>query len=134
MVHVKIILDKRREKTDGTYSINYRITDVKKVYTIYSGISVEEKFWDDAEKVIIKKHPNNQILNATINKKFYELQKAILQFDDKEFAFEVLKQMIDGKAKDSPKITFLQFSDKIIKEMMEVKRTGNAIVISNRCK
>ena len=40
MAHVKITLDMRREKADGTYNIFYRITHFKRFYTINSGFSI----------------------------------------------------------------------------------------------
>ena len=40
MAHVKITLDMRREKANGTYNIVYRITHFKRVYTINSGFSI----------------------------------------------------------------------------------------------
>jgi hypothetical protein len=79
MVQLKIVLDTRRKKSDGTYPIVYRLTDVKKVHVIPSKISVSEEQWDVETKSIKKIHPNAMALNTGLSKRFYEIQKALLQ-------------------------------------------------------
>lgn len=94
MIHLKIILDTRRKKSDGTYPIVYRVTDVKKVSVIASGVSILEELWNFEEFSIGRGHPNAPILNASLSKKYYELQKAIVRLEDEqEFSFEALKKL-----------------------------------------
>ena len=50
MVQIKILLDKRRLKSDGTYPVIFRITDFKKAHTIPTGISIEERLWDEGNR------------------------------------------------------------------------------------
>jgi hypothetical protein len=47
MANVKVLLDQRRAKSDGTFNIIFRITDCKKVCTINSGVSIDEKYWNE---------------------------------------------------------------------------------------
>jgi len=54
MVQLKIVLDKRRKKSDGTYPIIYRLTDVKKVYVLSSKLSILEEQWDTDSNAIGK--------------------------------------------------------------------------------
>ena len=46
MVQLNLLLDNRRAKSDGTYSIIFRIIQFKTVYTISSGISISKIHWD----------------------------------------------------------------------------------------
>lgn len=129
MVHIKIVLDTRRKKADGTFSVIYRITDVKKVYTISSGISIQESEWDEAKREVVKNHPNALTINTTLSKKYYLIQNGILKLEDSgRFSYEELKTQISGKPKIFTNTTFKVFSEIIIADMVSAKRIGNAIV------
>ena len=77
MVHVKIHLDTRRIKSDGTFNIIFRITQFKKVYTISSGISVGQKHWNSQKLEVAKTHPHSQQLNLRLSKQHFEIQRAV---------------------------------------------------------
>jgi integrase/recombinase XerD len=68
MANVKITLDTRRVKSDGTYNILYRITHQKKVYTINSGTAILEQNWDYEHSEIVKQHPNSKLINLKLLK------------------------------------------------------------------
>ena len=51
----------RRKKSDGTYVIVYRVTDVKKVFLITSGFSILEELWNFEESSFGRDHTNLQI-------------------------------------------------------------------------
>lgn len=57
MASLKLLLDTRRVKGDGTYNIIFRITHLRKVYTINSGISLEGKYWNEQTSEALKKTP-----------------------------------------------------------------------------
>ena len=84
MVQVKNVLDKRRQKSDGTYSIIFRITNIKKTYAITSGISIHESVWGEVRRQVYKTHPKSQTINATLSKKYYLIQKSIIKLEEKE--------------------------------------------------
>jgi hypothetical protein len=73
MVKVKTILDTRRGKAEGTYSILFRITNHKEVKYIPLGISVFENHWDNKTLLLNKYHPNANSLNASLSKRYYEI-------------------------------------------------------------
>ena len=52
MVQLNLLLDNRRAKSDGTYSIIFRIIQFKTVYTISSGISISKIHWDDKKRQV----------------------------------------------------------------------------------
>jgi site-specific recombinase XerD len=127
MVNLKALLDKRRQKSDGSFNIIFRITHNRKVYTLNSGFQTTELHWNDKRNEIDKSHPNAKILNLKITQQYFKIQQAILQLDD-EFSMEQLRFMIDDNPKKPLNTTFKTFSDKLISQMIEVNRTGNAIV------
>ena len=127
MANIKTLLDLRRAKSDGTFNIIFRITDCKKVYTINSGVSLTQQYWDEKKGQVGKRHPNGKPLNIKLSKHFFKIEQAVLSLDD-EFSIEKLKAMLSGKPQGEAPETFQVFADKIIKQMMEVNRVGNALV------
>ncbi|MBP6754850.1 MAG: site-specific integrase [Bacteroidia bacterium] len=127
MVNLKALLDTRRQKSDGSFNIIFRITHNRKVYTLNSGFQTTEIHWNDKRNEIDKSHPNANLLNIRISQQFFKIQQAILQLDD-DFSMEKLRFMIDDNPKKQLNTTFKTFSDKLISQMIEVNRTGNAIV------
>ncbi|MCH4552000.1 site-specific integrase [Aestuariibaculum lutulentum] len=126
MANVKTILDTRRAKSDGNYNIIYRITHFKKVYTINSGYSIPKLFWDAIKNEVSSDHPNAKLINIKLFEEHYKIQHALLMLDD-QFTIEKLKMMLDGKSSDKAVDTFEVFANKLIKQMLDAKRTGNAI-------
>ena len=125
MANIKTLLDLRRAKSDGTFNIIFRITDFKKVYTINSGVSLQQFFWNERKMEVDKSHPNSKLLNIKLSKHYFKIEQAILTLDD-EFSIEKLKAMLSGKPQVEAPETFKVFADKIIQQMMEANRIGNA--------
>lgn len=130
MVQLKIILDTRRMKSDGTYPIMFRITNRKQVNYISFGVAVLQNHWDEASRTVIKLHPNAQTINTSLSKKYYEIQKAIVDLEnEKEFSFDALKEKLATKNQVKLKpLTFIEFANKLISEQLTIKKTGNAMV------
>ena len=127
MANVKVLLDQRRAKSDGTFNIIFRITDCKKVCTINSGVSIDEKYWNEKKVLIDKSHPNSKLLNIKISKAFFKIEQCVLTLDE-EFSVATFKELVSGKPRKETKYTFEVFSNKLIHQMMEVNRVGNALV------
>ena len=128
MVQLKLILDTRRAKSDGSYPIIFRITQYKKIYTLPTGFSVQLNLWSIHNREVIQEHPNALRINTLLNKKYYEIQKALLSLGD-NFTIEELKALLNGKPKEVQEpATFKSFTDKLIKEMHQINKTGNALI------
>ena len=127
MANIKTLLDLRRAKSDGTFNIIFRIIDFKKVYTINSGVSLQQNYWDERKGQVAKEYPNAKLLNIKLSKHFFKIEQAVLSLDD-EFSIEKLKAMLSGKPQGEASETFQVFADKIIQQMMEANRVGNALV------
>ena len=127
MVQLNLLLDNRRAKSDGTYSIIFRIIQFKTVYTISSGISISKIHWDDKKRQVSQDYANASRINLQLTKKYVAIQSAILQLED-DFTIEGLKELLDKNHKPISQTTFKAFADELIAQMYSVKRTGNAIV------
>lgn len=127
MANIKTLLDLRRAKSDGTFNIIFRIIDFKKVYTINSGVSLQQHYWDERKGQVAKEYPNAKLLNIKLSKHFFKIEQAVLSLDD-EFSIDKLKAMLSGKSQVEAPETFQMFADKVIQQMMEANRVGNALV------
>ena len=127
METIKVLLDIRRAKSDGSFNIIFRITNLQKVYTINSGISLQKYFWNEKKMEVEKSHPNSKLLNIKLSKNYFKIEQAVLSLDD-EFSIEKIKAMLSGKPQVEAPDTFQVFADKIIQQMKEANRVGNAIV------
>ncbi|MFK2820401.1 site-specific integrase [Flavobacteriaceae sp. LMIT009] len=126
MATVKIKLDTRRAKTDGTYNIIFKIRHQRITYTINSGLAVFKQYWDYEETEINSDHPNARLLNLKLLKEYYNIEKAILMLDD-NFTIEKLRSIIKGGSLKQSK-SFKEFTQQLINEMLATNNIGNAIV------
>ena len=126
MATFKISLDSRRAKKDGTFNVVYRITHKRQVYSVNSGILVYDYHWDEYACTIEKSHPNSKQLNLKLINDYYKIQDWLIQLGD-DFTIEKLRALIDGKSLHE-KATFKSYSEKLISKMMEINKTGNALV------
>lgn len=127
MVNLKTLLDTRRQKTDGSFNIIFRITHNRKVYTLNSGFQTTEIHWNDKRNEIDKSHPNAKLLNLKLTQQYYKIQQAILQLDE-EFCMEKLRYLIDDNPKKQLQTSFKVFAEELIAQMIETNKTGNALV------
>ena len=127
MANIKTLLDLRRAKSNGTFNIIFRITNNRKVFTINSGVSLHQNYWDEKNGQVGKIHPNSKLLNIKLSKHYFKIEQAVLSLDD-EFSIDKLKAMLSGKPQGEAPETFQMFADKVIQQMMEANRVGNAIV------
>ena len=108
MATVKTTLDTRRPKADGAYNIIFKIRHYNKVYTINSGISTLEQYWDGEHSKITKQHPNSKLLNLKLLKDYFKIEKAMLTLDD-DFTIEKLRNIFKGISPNTSK-SFKKFN------------------------
>lgn len=127
MASMKALLDTRRQKSDGCFNIIFRVTHERKVYTLNSGISTTELYWNKQRSEIDKTHPNSKLLNIKLSSEFFKIQQVLLELDD-VFTIKELRNRVEGKPESFKEVTFKSFSDKLILQMLEINKTGNALV------
>jgi integrase/recombinase XerD len=127
MANIKVLLDQRRAKSDGTFNVVFRITNNRKVYSINSGVSLQPIYWNQKKMLIDKTHPNSKLLNIKLSKAFFKIEQCVLTLDD-EFSIDKFRELISDKPKKETEKTFEVFSNNLIQQMMEVNRVGNALI------
>ncbi|WP_184547438.1 site-specific integrase [Mucilaginibacter sp. FT3.2] len=132
MVTYKVLLDTRRAKSDGTYSVQIRITYNRKSSTLNTGVFVKETFWDDAQAKVANTHPNAPLLNKRTTEFYLKVQKAVLELEGEDnFEFDALKERLSDNyitPKTKRNREFKEFADQLIAGMYAANETGNATV------
>jgi site-specific recombinase XerD len=129
---VKLILDDRRPKEDGTFPIVVRLTHNRISRYIQTGYSAHPDEWDDSKKSVISKSKpvkELKIINSRIRLKESAAADTILDLEkfgelDKLSASEVKDKILNKNSK----VSFRVFTEKIIKELTTAKKFGNASV------
>ena len=127
---VKISLDTRRPKKDGTFPIILRVTHNRKTTSVATGYSVPAEYWDQGRAAIKKTYKgfgnitrvNNHILKQKA-KAIDRLTKLDEENKLKYMSVPQVKEKLGPKSKTS---SFFQFTEEIIQSLLEEKRIGNA--------
>ena len=120
-----VLLDKRRKLKDETYPLVVRIYNGRKFSTYKLKVYLKESQFDASKQKVKKNHPNEKLINQRIRKAVLEVEKTTLNLEMKEevITSEKIKSTI---VKPVAKLNFFQYGEKIIADMRNVKRNGNA--------
>lgn len=127
MVSIKLILDRRKAKSDGSYPIYFQICHNRKTTTRSTKIYVNECDWDDQKKLILKSHPLYKALNTKLKKGLANLQSQLLLADDEKVK-EYLTPVVQIKESVQIKKTVYRFAQDLIDQLKSESKTGNAWV------
>jgi len=95
MVTYKVLLDTRRPKSNGTYSVIIRTTFNRKSSTINTGVFIQKEFWNEPKSIVVIAHANYKLLNKKIAEAFLKVQKCVIELEaGGDFSFEALKERL----------------------------------------
>ncbi len=127
---VKITLDTRRAKSDGTFPVILRLTHKRKTTAIKTGIYLKKEDWDEKSLEVKKSYKgasNVQRLNNEIQKKKSEALDRILKLEEKSkqtpLSVTDVKHHIDPSALSQ---SFYDYSEVLIKDLFKTERVGTA--------
>jgi len=127
---IKISLDTRREKKDGSYPIILRLAHGRNTIPISLGYSVPENDWDDSSGKIKKTYKgisNVTRLNNLIQKRKANALDIITQLlDSGEIQYLTIKELKDRIVSESSKTTFYKYTEQFIDELKDAGRLGYA--------
>jgi integrase len=128
---IQIILDLRRQKSDKTYPISYRIIHNRSATTIRTGYSVEKEYWDGKSSVkrSCKNIADTVGLNFLLSKRKTELMRKIIDLDNQGIlagmTVSELKLFLTEKTKKKNDIIQV-FGERIISELKNEGKYGNS--------
>lgn len=132
MRHSNIVttLDTRRERKDGTYPIMLRLSHQGKTIPISLGIYIRKKDFDPVNRVIRGAYKGtNSVtrLNNQINKRRTEILDVITKLEETgELDTLSIAQLKERVINSSESNLFFVYAERLIKEMIEAKKYGNA--------
>lgn len=114
MIQVKRILFDHREKSDGTYPVQIRITGDRLSNYIGTGVSVPKHQWDDKEMMVVrnsKQEELNKIImdiymdvyDLALEDKIKNLNQTAAQIKKRYLQWEAIKDQVMGKQKEAQK-------------------------------
>jgi integrase len=132
MITIKLFLDRRRAKKDGSYPLNFLICHQRKTTTRSTGISVKLEDWDEKLNLVKKSNLSYKALNLRLQKDFADLQSELLMADEKAIQLFLKPEKVATKKEDAPlkitKPTVYQYAKGLINELKSINKFGNAWV------
>lgn len=114
-----LYLRKDKQKKNGEYPIYLRITSNRKHKYVSTGLSVQDKHWNDNKEIIRGSHHNHKALNKILKDKIIEAERAYsdVHSGGKVSASEIKQRIIHQENSD-----FFTFADDYIKELKTKKK------------
>ena len=129
MATLKLVLDKRRRKSNGTYPIVFRLTHLQKSTTIPTSLSLIPADRDNKKQKVKKCNSTSDTLNHELNKLRLALQDKLMKVDsNSQFDVTAIKNVITGKAEPKASLNFFSFAKKEIQTLLATNKIGNAVI------
>ena len=115
MITTKKVLYSRANK-EGKYPLAIRITKDRKYSLVFIGQAIDKNQWNSKERKVKKNHPNAARLNALLEKKISEINKAHLTSaleDQDASAGEIHKRMVSKNPSGSFAIEAQKYLDNL---------------------
>jgi integrase/recombinase XerD len=129
MATLKLTLDTRRKKSNGTYPLVFRLTHLTKSTTIPTALSLEIAEWDNKKQRVRKTNPTADTLNNELTKLRFAYQKGLMKVDSINLLdVTALKNTIIGKEEPTVKIDFFSYAKREIESLLATNKVGNAAV------
>ena len=139
MATVKVLLDTKRIRGDGTYPLKVRIYQNSTSASMSLNTFLTESQWNQEKAQVIKSHPNHKQINQLIKSYHLKAEQLILklEYEEKEFTAKDVINTIKGKAAKSKKELppdFFTYGYKLVNRMKQAGKVGNARVYNNTLK
>lgn len=125
MATTKVLLDKRRARKNGTYPLVVRVFTGKKFKDINLKTPLLESYFDSKAQKVTNKHPNQKVINQKIRKTVLQVEETTLNLEMKDEVISASK-IRSTIVKPASKFNFMQYGEKMIADMRNVNRNGNA--------
>lgn len=128
--NIKLSLDERRKKKDGTFPIILRLSHLRKTTSISLGQSVNKEFWDNKNEKIKRAFKGTSSTSKLNNQLLKEKTRATdiinALYEKNELNFLSIKQLKRKIVKTASFDSFMAYSAEIVEEMKLAERYGNA--------
>lgn len=130
----KVVLDKRRANTNGTYPIKLRIIQDGDYKDFSPKVSISDESWDEENQKVIETHQESKSINSTLDRHKARL-KRILQLSELEERpdpqldeiISILKRQGE-EVKKPVKHSIIKYAYELADKMKKTGQVGNSIV------
>ena len=129
MATLKLVIDTRSKKANGTYPIVFRLTHQSKSTSIPTNLALLTSEWDAAKQKVKKAHSKAEVLNHELSKARMDYLEKLMEINPSlQMDVTSIKQKLVGQVESNIALDFFAYSAKEIKAMHDTNRVGNAIV------
>ena len=139
MATIKIILDTRRQREDGTYPLKLRVFQNRSNSTFTLNLFITEEQWNSQKQLVKANHSNHQTLNKHLKFHYLKAQQAILELEYKQenFTAKEVINVLKGKPDKTTKkkdTTIFEYGYKLVNRQKQAGKIGNARAYENTLK
>ena len=129
MATLKLILDTRRKKANGSFPVAFRLTHQMRSTTLSTNLALALADWDAKKQRVRKSNPTADSLNHELSKLKMEYQEGLLKLNSiDQLDVKAIKNVLTGRALPIQRLNFFSFAEKEIKDLLATSKVGNAIV------
>lgn len=131
MATVKVIL-RKKANSQQEYPIAIRVTRNRKTTYIYTGQSIDVKYWDETSRKVKKSHPSSSLLNHYILTKLTEVNKQILESEISKSSDSL--KVINKKIKNNGRVDFFVIANNYLDELFQNQKFNQLSAEKSRIK
>lgn len=128
--NITLSLDQRRKRRDNSYPLIFRLSHHRKTISISTGFSIPKECWHESKREVRKPYKGVSSvvrLNNLLAKKKTDLIDCINVLEEKGRLNGLsIMELKNELIKPNNKVSFFDYTQDLIDEMVEAKRFGNA--------
>lgn len=129
MITIKLTLDKRRAKKDGSFPLVFRINCDRATRDIPTGYSLKQEHWDDANHQVLKSSPSNKIIAPRLKELESNYLLKIIEFERSSPGKQNIQEVRDYLTSTKKSVTHVkELWLQTIENLSKTNRHGGARV------
>ena len=125
MATLKLTLDERYVKSNGTSPVVIRISHQRKSSSLSTGYYIEKRHWDKEKMKVRRSHTNHESLNIKLRNKLNAIEKKVLKFEDRRPSFTI-KELMNHLKNRQPNTDVFKFGNTVVRTLERSGKLGTA--------
>lgn len=129
--NLKLSLDLRRPRKDGSYPIIFRLSHYMKTTSIATGYAAPKKFWDEKNQRLRNSYTGTEspqrLNNFLVKRKAYYVDLITKLQENGQLKFLSVKQLKDRLIGVTGSSTVFRFTETLIEDLKKARRIGTSV-------